>query len=210
GARLSAADLILVANQSLTLASNADVEQTGTLGGPADRLLLGNSEVAGSGNGVLVRVSSDPAAQIARLGVDSSTVPLLSIGAGAHIIGISLTLDSTAATTLDPTAIVNRKFVALDRGRIRLQLSEGRTPSGLMCSSQTLKNPQDKAQSLSFLSYSTIDIYGAGTIGALDSNGQPTLASLAFHAGEIRGFDLSGGTANFYAQNILIDNSANG
>src|SRR5262249_35818618 len=134
GAPLSAADLILVANQSLTLASNADVEQTGTLGGSADRLLLGNSEVAGSGNGVLVRVSSDPAAQIARLGVDNSTVPLLSIGAGAHIIGTSLTLDSTAATTLDPTAIVSGKFVAIDSGQISLQLSEVGTPSGLVLS----------------------------------------------------------------------------
>src|SRR5262249_20971695 len=43
-----------------------------------------------------------------------------------------------------------------------------------------------------------------------DPAGQPVLASLALHTGEIRGFDLGGGTVSFNAQDILIDNSANG
>ena len=83
-------------------------------------------------------------------------------------------------------------------------------PSGLVLSSQTLASLQNGAQSLSLLSYSSIDIYGAGDIGAVDSTGQPTLVNLALHAGEIRGFDLNGGTVNFNAQNILLDNVSEG
>src|SRR5262249_9176592 len=104
GAPLSAPDLILVANQNLTLATGADVEQTGSLSGSADNLLLGSDAIPGSGDGALLRVSSDPAAQIARFGVDSSTLPSLTIGAGAKTSGVSLILDSTSATNLDPTA----------------------------------------------------------------------------------------------------------
>src|SRR6202011_2601727 len=66
GTPLTGPDLILVANKNLTLVNGADVEQSGTLAGSADSLLIGNASVAGSGDGVLLRVSADPAASIAR------------------------------------------------------------------------------------------------------------------------------------------------
>jgi hypothetical protein len=104
GSPLTGPDLILVASQTLTLAAGADVEQQGTLTSPAETLLFGDKTIAGSGDGTLLRVTSDPAAQLVRSGVSSSTVPSLVVGARARIVGQSVTLDSTSATSLDPTS----------------------------------------------------------------------------------------------------------
>ncbi len=62
GSALTGPELILVANQSLTLAPGAEIEQRGAIAGSAETLLLGDAEVAGSGDGLLVRVTSDPTA----------------------------------------------------------------------------------------------------------------------------------------------------
>jgi filamentous hemagglutinin len=212
GAPLSAPDLILVANHNLTLAANADVEQTGTLAGSADTLLLGNVAIPGSGDGVLLRVSSDPNAQIARFGVTASTLPSLVIGAGAKISGVRLILDSTSATNLDPTAILSGQSVALDSGQISLELDNPGAllpTTGLVLPNSALQNLLSSTQSLSLLSYSSIDIYGTGQVGGLDASGKPTVASLALHAADLRGFNTNGGTVTFAAKDITLDNSAN-
>src|SRR5262249_7574762 len=212
GSPLSAPDLILVANHDLTLANGADVEQLGTLSGPADALLLGSDAIAGSGNGVLLRVSADPGAEIARFGVTASMLPSLTIGAGARISGVSLILDSTNATNLDPNAILTGQSVALDSGQISLELDNPGTllPTvGLVLSNTALQSLLSSTQSLSLLSYSSIDIYGTGHVGDLDSKSEPVVASLALHAAELRGFNNGGGTVTFAAKDITLDNSAN-
>jgi filamentous hemagglutinin family protein len=198
---LEAPDLILAANQALTLNPGAIVESTGSLSN-AETLLL-------SGNGTLLRVSSDASAQVLRTGVNPSIPVTMTIGANSKIVGGSLILDSTSVTNLDPSATISGKSIYLDSGQISLQLANVGAPTGLVLSSQALANLQSGAQSLSLLSYSSIDIYGTGSVGAVDSNGMPTLANLALHAGEIRGFDLNGGSVTFNAQTILIDNSSN-
>ena len=183
------------------------VEQTGTASGTADTLLLGNANVLGSGNGVLLRVSSDPTAQIVRAGVSSSNVPAMTIGAGALIAGVSLTLDSTSATSLDSSARLDGRVIALNSGQISLQLDNPGTlqpTTGLVLPGLALQPLQTGAKALSLLRYSSIDIYGTGQIG------QPSVAEVALHAAEIRGFNDAGGTVKIVAQNITLDNSANG
>ncbi len=54
------------------------------------------------------------------------------------------------------------------------------------------------------LSYSSIDIYGGGTIGAAESGGKYQVQSLTLDAGAIRGFD--GGTVTFNAQSFTLEN----
>ena len=210
GAALTGADIILAANQSLTLAPGAAVDQTGAATTTADMLLFGTAAKFGSGNGVLLRVSADPAAQITRAGVDASSSPTMTLGAGARVNGTSVILDSTQATNLNASATLSGKSIALDSGQITLQLANaGSLPasSGLVLSGAALQSLQS-AQSLSLLSYSSLDIYGTGAIGAVDAAGQPTLASLALHAGEIRGFNTAGGNVSFTAKSVTLDNSA--
>lgn len=214
---LTGPEIILVANRRLTVDPNAVLRQTGGLSGPADTLLFGSSTVAGSGDGLLLRVSADPNAQIIRTNVtDASTVavkstlPRMDLGTGSVISGQSVIVDSTYATNLSLGANITGRSVSLNSGQVSLELAGARPHAqidagtdGLILTSSDLLRFQT-SQSLSLLSYSSIDIFGTGVIG--DS----TVKNLELHAGEIRGFDQNAGTVTFNAQNIVLDNSANG
>ncbi len=213
GSPLSGEDVILVAKKSLVVDAGSEVEGSGAASSPAETLLIGDSKIAGSGDGVLLRVGSDPSARIARTGVDTSTVPTMTVAAGALISGASVTLDSTHATNLSSRAILKGSAVNLDSGQISLQLNNpgalvlesGKPTSGLILSGAALKSLETSAQALSLLSYSSIDIYGTGNVGSLASVG-----SLALHTAEIRGFNTGAGAVTFAARSILLDNSASG
>ena len=202
GSALRGSEIILAANQKLTLEAGAEIIQSGRVSGKADTLLLGNSTAAGSGNGTLVRVSSDANAQIVRAGVSASALPNLVVGDGVVLSGTSLILDSTAGTTLASTAILNGQAISLNSGRISIQLDNpgaSQPGAGLILAGDALASLAN-ARSLSLLSYSSIDLYGNG---AFHLNG-----TLALHAGAIRGFNSAGGTVDLSASHITLDNRA--
>jgi filamentous hemagglutinin family protein len=208
GEALTGSDVILVANKDLTVMPGADVHSSGALSSPVDVLSIPD-------DGVLLRVSGDPTTRVARSDVTPSAVPQMAVGAGAVIAGSSVILDSSNEVSIDGTARISGQSVALDSGRISLQLDNAGTllpTPGLVLTGNTLGTLLDSVQSLSLLSYSTIDFYGSGRVGGVDSAGQPALASLSLHAGAIRGFtNSSDPTAGvtLAAQNITLDNSAN-
>jgi filamentous hemagglutinin family protein len=206
GSPLSGTDIILVANNSLTLAAGAQISASGTLSAPADSLTLGNSSVSGSGNGTLLRVSSDPTAAISRVSVTTSTHPVMSVGNAVSISGTSIILDSTSGSNFAPTVLLSGRSIALDSGQISLQLNNApplQTNNGGLVLSGTALQSVESAQTLSLLSYSSIDIYGTGSIGSAAS------ANIQLHASDIRGLMLpAGGSVTFTAQTILLDNSA--
>ena len=209
GSALQGRDVILASNENLTLDAGATVEQSGTLSSPAETLLLGNAGAVGSGDGALVRVTSDSSAQIIRSGVDGASGPALGIGANVTLSGTNLILDSTAASILDPTANLSGTTVAINSGQINLVLDGARPATGLVLSGAALASLQASTQALSLLSYSSLDIYatGAATIGsAADGSGHYQVQSLGLHASEIRGFD--GGTVTINAEKVSLDNSA--
>lgn len=208
GSPLSGAGVILVAKQNLTLADGADIRQTGSLVGSTGTLFLGSSETIGSGDGALLRVSSDAAAAISRSGVSVNSTAALTLGSGVNISGGSaLILDSTGTTNLDSTAIFGGQAVTLNSGRISLQLSDPGTlqsSPGLVLTGAALDLIQTSAHSLSLLSYSSIDVYGTGQIGTAN------FSSLSLRAPSIRGFNTAGGQVNFVAQTILLDGGVGG
>ena len=181
------------------------VQSGGASTSTAQTLIFGSTGTAGSGDGALVRVSGNTNATITRLGRSSSTLPDLLIGAGVVLQGASLVLDTSYAASLDSTAVLNSSAVSLNTGSMVLQLDDTAVvppTTGLVLSGTVLQSLQH-VSSLSLLSYSTLDIYGAGQMG------DASLVNLALHAGQIRGFSQGGGTAAFVAQNILVDNSGN-
>ncbi|MES2569953.1 MAG: hypothetical protein V4710_07840, partial [Verrucomicrobiota bacterium] len=203
GAALTAPDIILVATKGIDVAPGALIIQAGESSGENSTLLIGTSTIAGSGDGTLLRVTSDSNAQLIRAGVTASTVPTMNIGAGAFISGHSLTLDSTASTFLASTGRLRGDLIALSSGRISLQFDDAailQPNPGLILSGAALAG-LESASSLSLTSYSTFDLYGAGTFHAR--------GSLALHAAEIRNF-AGGGTVTFSAPSILLDNRSNG
>ncbi len=211
GTPLKGSDITLVADKAVILKAGAAIDTSGGTATGVDTLVLGDAKTAGSGDGALVRVSSDGTAAISRVGTDNASSPDLILGGGVQLTGQGIVLDSTSATSLDASAALNAKSLTLDSGQITLQLAAGAAPtnqSGLVLSRAALEGLAS-ADRLSLLSYSTIDIYGAGQIGALDASGVPTLGSLALHTGEIRGFNTFGGSIGVNARDLLIDNAAN-
>jgi filamentous hemagglutinin len=128
GSALTGPDVILVASQSITLAPSAVISQAGTLSGSAEALIIGNEDTAGSGNGVLIRVSGDPSATVVRLGVSGGSTVSENIGAHAVLAGASVTLDSTAATSLDPSASLRAQSLNLNSGQINIDLGQTSSP----------------------------------------------------------------------------------
>ncbi len=197
GSPLRAPEIILVAKEKLTIADGAIIQQSGLVnhGGSAGTLRL-------TGDGVLVRVSSDPGARTVRTGLITPLPPTLSIGAHAHLLGANILLDSTANTTLDPTAILRGDSISLNSGRISVLL-DGTAPlpaaPGLVLGGKVLEGLRG-ADRLSLLSYSTLDLYGAGTLRVA--------GALELHASDLRGFETGGGTARIDAGSLLLDNSA--
>jgi filamentous hemagglutinin len=214
GAALTGPDIILVSNGALTVDPDAEIESSAGASINAPVLLI-------TGDGTALRVSSDPSASLVRSGVTPNTSgPILTIGQDA-VIGSTngsggVIVDSTSAALLDPTALLGGDSVSLNSGQISLVLPDlasalTSTPSGLVLSSSALENLESAAQNLSLLSYSSIDIYGSGSIGGgPNSTGQYPVQSLALRAAQIRGSDNGGGTISINADNVTLENSANG
>ncbi|MFZ4694929.1 MAG: filamentous hemagglutinin N-terminal domain-containing protein, partial [Verrucomicrobiia bacterium] len=218
GSPLVGTDLILASKNGLTLSPGAILGESGPLPNPADSLFFGDAATLGSGNGLLVRVSGNISAPITRRGVDSSTQPLMTIGAGgvgASVSGTSVILDSTKRTSFDASSVVGGKAFAFNSGQISLQLEDAGAlfsdvthpvTTGLVLSRSALNVLLAGAEALSLSSYSSIDLYGHGTVGNLGVGGY-TIRSLGLHAGEIRGFNTAGGIVTFNAANMLLDNA---
>ncbi|MDD5348928.1 MAG: filamentous hemagglutinin family protein [Chthoniobacteraceae bacterium] len=192
----------LAAGASITLTSAGSISlATGGTSGPVP-ITLGDCLVA--------RVSSDSAANIARSHVTGIAVPQMTIGDGARLSGNSVILDSTYATNLSSSAIIGGKFVSLNSGQISLDFESlgkdglketgGKSTVGLVLSGDVLQTLVGSVQTLSLLSYSSVDIYGSGSVG------NESFEKLAIHAADIRGFDT--GNVTFTAETIQLDNSA--
>jgi filamentous hemagglutinin family protein len=197
---------------------NLPAGTTLTLSGAGRLTALGTGGAVAftTGDGALLRVSASPSAPTSRSNVAALTSPDLQVGQGATISGSSVTLDSTNMTAIDPSVNLGGA-VALSSGQISLQLdstvSAGSLPASLVLTPALLLQLQANASSLSLVSYGSIDTYGSGTVGSAG------FADLSLHAAEIRGFQAapggtgvadSGGTVEFLAKTITLDDSPGG
>lgn len=195
GAPLAAEDLVLVAKNELVLAPGAELASTGTAKSNADTLRL-------TGDGALVRVSGNPAASVLRSGNTSSNTPLLTVGAGASISGGSLILDSTSRLSLDSTASLVADAYTFGAGRISVMLDPNAAvpSSGSLVIDNSFLGLLGGSSSLGLLSYSSIDLHGAGSFGS------SSLANLTLSGAEIRGVGQGNGTARIIAKEVLLQN----
>lgn len=194
GSSLLGADVLLVATQNLTLAAGSSLVQSGPQSS-ADAFVVG-------GNGALVRVSGVTGAQTSRSGVTASALPSLTIGANAVVTGRTVTLDSTNATSIALSTQLTASAIQLSSGRMSIQLTNPgalQANAGLVLGGGLLSALQ-ASNSLSLLSYSSIDFYGTGTFAAA--------GALELHAGEIRGFNQNGSSIDLTARSLVLDNSA--
>jgi hypothetical protein len=218
GTPLHGSDIILVAKALIDVRDGSEIDAAGAVAGATDPVTVGDAAVARSGNGALLRVSNDPAAQAGRIANDESTGHDLSVGA-ATLKGAGVVLDSSGATTLSPNATLTADALSFGSQRVSVdfagvikQFPKLVPDPGLVLAGDVLAGLQS-VKSLSLVSYSSIDFYGPGTLGSAGTN------SLALRAPALRGFDtgangtiLTGsiGTVALAAGTIVLDNGSGG
>jgi len=202
GTALAAPEVILAAKQTLELLPGASILQEGVRRASSGMWTAGNPSVAASGNGVLLWISSDESADIFRSGTSTAAGPNLIVHSGVTLRGNRLILDSTSGTSLSAGASLSADVLSLNSGRISVQLNSpgALLPTNGLVLGQDILNSIASTRDLSFLSYTTFDIYGTGRIGS------SSLSRLALRSGEIRGFNNAGGTVTVSASTIQLDN----
>ena len=204
GAPLAGSDIILVAKENLTLATGAVLTATsGSATAPA--LTLGVAATPASGDGALLRVSAAPTASTTRTSTSASTTPNLSVSSGASITAGTVQLDSSSRLALAPDARLSATALGLASGRISLVLANSGDTSaagGLVLDGAALQSSLNSAQSLALTSYSSIDLFGTGTIGS------SAFKSLSLSTPAVRQFGT--GTATFRASSIDLANAGQG
>jgi hypothetical protein len=200
---LSVPDLVLVARKSLDLAPGARLLASGGVSATTESLTL-------SGDGAAVRVSGAGDAALQREGgLTGDEEVALSVGAGSSLSGASITLDSTSSFLLDPYASLEAGALALGSGQISVVAgSPGSDLDGSVIKDHLVIEGEalglfSAVSRLSLTGYSSIDLYGSGTLGG------GNLRSLSLAAGGLRAFDTGSGSLFLAAETIRFSNPAN-
>ena len=193
---LSAPEILLAARQTIELASGSSIKAAGTSG---DSVSILNVQ----GDGALLRASTGSQATIVRSSLPDSPQGLLDIGSSASVNATSLALDAAGDTRVAADATINAQAVEASSSRISL----GDVPAdatGLSVTSQLLSTLSGLTD-LSLHSDSTIDFYGAVTLGELNaSTGAPVLKSVTLDAQGIGGYGA--GDKTIQASSITLSN----
>jgi filamentous hemagglutinin family protein len=210
GANLYGSEIIVAATKSILMGAGSSLVSLGTSVSPVGTLSV-------TGDGVLLRVSGDPASDVVRSLFSENSPARISVAEGVTLGGDSILIDSSGGASFAGSVSFagsspqSSPALSLKSGSIAMKLSSSDkidsdvmlyAPSSLVLAGETLVGLQS-ARSLSLTSYSTIDFFGGGSFG------NASLA-LKLHAGGLRGFDLAGGTVELLAGSILMDNAFSG
>lgn len=221
-ATLQGAEIILAATDEVRLESGSVVNGTGS-GGAGRDLIIGSATV--DGDGALLRVSGGAAANLTRSNTDSNRGDMV-VDSGATIAAGyiappgsiaapgSMMLDATRNMDMDGalgtfnedkvlTNVGSDVALAVAAGRISLGEPDGGAgvTNGLWLT-ETQFNTLETAASLKLRSYSTLDLYGAGSFGSSSQD-------LILQAAGIAGYQNAGKTAQITAGRLTLDNSGN-
>ena len=153
-----------------------------------------------SGEGVILRLSSDPLTSVTRVVPQGNVAGLgfIAIGNQANLSGGSVTIDCSGSGIISPTSTLSKGAINLTAAEILLGDQNSRVPSALNISGTTLQAISSAGQLL-LHSYSSIDFNGPVQLGSSVSS------SIHLQTGELLG--LSGDSASVIASSIVIDNS---
>ena len=220
---LEGSEIILASTGGIVVSAGASLEQTGGAFSGGENLTVGSASVPGSGDGSLIRLTGDVGASLTRLGVNTSaTNANLEIASGTapgsetSIDGVAVTLDSSSGASIDPNVQLDQKTtggsLTLGAGTISLEVSAGASaPSGpgLVLDSNRVQSLSTSVKNLTLSSYSSINLYGTGTIGNSLTGTLPTISSLTLQSSGIFGYDTGGGAVTINAKSVTLEN-ANG
>jgi len=192
---LQAADVTLVATDTITLADQAGMLASGSAAAKAYHV---------SGAGASVRVSTHAASTLTRSEVDNTGGKLV-MGKGASLLAASgrVAMEATQAVTLDPT--LNLSASALSVGAPVLALGKaGDDYTGTQITGNLL-TALGQVQDLTLRSYSSIDFFKTAD-GQDLSLGSTRLGKLTLDAATLQGHDDVNATVT--AQQLVLSNTS--
>ena len=201
GELLSGPDIVLASTSNISITDDSALASAGTLESGADTLLI-------SGDGTLVRVSTDANANMIRSEIHGVHDPLLTIGSNARVSGNSVILDSSYGSDLATNAVIEGQYLTLGSGQISIVFdgNTGALDGSLIVQHLVLAGTTfDKLQqssSLTLQSYSSIDLYGSGVLG------RPDMKLLTLKSGGVRGYRQGTGV-EIHAKDVSMENPSN-
>ena len=196
GAALKINDLVLAANQSVTLAPGAAIEAPASTGAPQAAAPL----LTLAGDGALLRVSTDASAASVRTGAQGLG-GILNVGAGATLSGGSITAEGTQTNVIASDATLKAQAVTLGAGRIAVgSVDAGTAGADTLLLTPTLASQVAGVDALTLRSATSLDLYGSVTLG------NASLQSLTLDTGSIAVIG-SGATATVQAGGVTLKNT---
>lgn len=161
-------DLILAASDTVTVNDGAVIQASTSVSGPAQSLAF-------TGDGALLRVSSDAAAGSVRTGAQGAGSGTLVLGARSSLSGGAITLEGTSATQVANTAKLNARNITLGAGQVAAgQVDQKTVGDTTLVLSANLLSQLNTATNLTLRSFKGLDVYGKAALGG-DSTQSLTL-----------------------------------
>lgn len=198
---LNAPDLILAAQDHVTIADGSVIAASGNAGSDQAVLHL-------DGPGALLRVTSGAQARVDRAATGAGA-GLLKVGGNTQLSGKSLIFDATGDTTIDATAKLAAQAVSLSSSKIALGDSAG--GGGGLNLTTSLLDQVAGAADLTLHSYSTLDVYRNAHFDLTqrtDNQGNPVFSSLTLDSGAIVSHLAAGQSEELIAHSITLRNSS--
>jgi filamentous hemagglutinin family protein len=181
GQPLQLADLVLTANNAVSLQAGAAIQAPAAAGSGSAPLLTV------TGDGALLRVSSDPSAVVTRTGALGQN-GALSIGSGVALSGGAITADGTLTNTIAGDAKLAAQAITLGAGHVAVgQVDQSLLGADTLALTPTLAAQVAGAQSLTLRSATGIDLYGSAVLGGA------SVRSLTLDTGTINLVDPAAG-----------------
>ena len=198
-AALSAPEIILASNDTLTVKSGSVIQGSGNYAGQPQNISI-------SGDGALLRVSSGSQVSVTRSNVAGSQ-GTLSVENGASITSSnSVLLDATNSTSIGDTAILTGKAFSVAASGI--DMGNGSSGATALSLSASLLSQMSVFQDIVLHSYGDINFYSGASLGGLDSKGNHLIQNLTLDAQSLNGNDSS--TSTIDASTVTFKNSNGG
>jgi filamentous hemagglutinin len=198
GASLSGQEIMLAATDTISMNIGTSINAVGPATKNSEDLIIGNADTAGSGDGALLRVSTGPQPDLVRKNV-SQTTGTLDIQVGAKVSGTSVIADATKSNTVGgDIALNNDGAIRIGAPKISFGTSSV-TVTGLQLDNAKLAalgNPSN----VQLKSYSTIDFYGATSVG------NANLKTLTLESSGLAGYNNAGNTVTLTADTVKFSN----
>ena len=198
GATLSGSEIMLAANNAVTIKSGSTVAGIGSFSGRPENIAL-------SGDGALLRVSSSSQVTLTRSNV-SGAQGTLAVENGATVSAQnSVLLDATHATSIGDNANLTGK--AFSVAATNIDIGNGTSSATSLALTSALLTQMQSFQDITLHSYNDINFFGQASLGGVDAKGNHLISNLILNANSLNGINNVGNTDSVDAANVTFINN---